>query len=147
MIGLSSIRWCRAFTALVALAVLSLLGEGAISAASYFSGDYDSTSCPSGYGCVQGRKWTQGYNYGKDENHWSAVTRGNGETTPTYEMRNRNKSSKRNVVIRVWRNDRWQCAVLEFDDRTWVVAPGWAHGATEMKGAGNTTGCEYNRYI
>ncbi len=108
-------------------------------------GPYSSTYCLSGHGCVQGDQWTQGHNYSASENCWSTV--GNGETEPSDEIRNRNTTSKRQVMVRVWRNSRNECNVLNYDNRGWVNTSAWADDAPLMKGAGDTTGCSWNSFL
>ena len=75
-------------------------------AAGYFNGPQATTSCPSGYGCVEGNVRTQGYNYGTTEYGWYAISFAYSESTPTIRVRNRNASTLRPVVI--WRaNSGW----------------------------------------
>ena len=100
-----------------------VLGAGAdiALAAGYFNGPQATTSCPSGYGCVEGNVRTQGYNYGTTETGWYAISFAEHEPTPTIRVRNRNASTLRPVVI--WRANSgggYTCKQLSYDNRGWV---------------------------
>lgn len=121
----------------VSAAVVGAIGMGAaagsVLAASYFSGPQATTSCPSGYACVEGNVRTQGYNYGKTEFGWYPISFDHGESNPTRRVRNRNSSTSRPVVI--WTatsgGSGYYCRRLEYDNRTWVGSDGFSN-ATYM---------------
>ena len=110
---------------LASAAIAGALVVGAVAgsalAAGYFNGPQATTSCPSGYGCVEGNVLTQGYNYGTTETGWYAISFANSESTPTIRVRNRNATTLRPVVI--WRGNSgggYTCKQLAYDIRGWV---------------------------
>jgi hypothetical protein len=116
-------RGIKQMLASAAVAGALVVGSGVapVAAAGYFNGPQATTSCPSGYGCVEGNVRTQGYNYGTTETGWYAISFSYSESTPTIRVRNRNATTARPVVV--WRANSgggYTCKQLPYDNRGWV---------------------------